>query len=188
LTTLIPATLRAHLLSCPDFAAEDETTQRRLALMLWMSLEPRRQHREYPGSATFAKAEMRAIWGSEKAMYAALVGKHFLVMQGSAWEGYTLAFQPTEEMLEALHRCLADPVLSDLLDADGQPVSRFPAAIDPFRAYSGTRAREWAGLRPASIVAINEAGLLGGSNPVMASDCRCAPSGITFPIETTRRP
>lgn len=158
--TLIPASLRAHLQSCADFAAEDATTQLRLALMLWMSLQPRRQHREYPGHATFSKEEMRAIWGSENAMYRALAGKHFHVFQRSNWDGYTLAFQPTQEMLEALHRCLADPLPSDLLDADLRPLHRFPKAIAPFRAYAATRATEWAGARPSNKVPINESELM----------------------------
>lgn len=152
--TFMPATLPACLRGCKDFAAEDQRTQHRLALMLWMSVDPGRQHREYAGCATFTKAEMRLIWGSESAMYKALAGKHFLVMQSSHLSGYTRAFKPTDEMLAGLNKCLADPTPCDLLGDDFRPIREFPVPIAPFRAYSRTRAREWQGVHPARTVQI----------------------------------
>lgn len=156
---IMPASLITYLRRCKDFAAEDEVTQRRLACMLWMALQPRRQHRRYPGMSSFSKGDIRRIWGSDATMRRVLKGKHFLVLEGDNLVGYTAAFQPSHEMLNAAQACLEDPEPDDFVDDEGVRLRRFPYAIDPRRAGSLTRSA-WPHIAPANRVDVDMDGLL----------------------------
>jgi hypothetical protein len=160
-SAFIPASLHRHLLSCADFAAEDAVTQHRLMVMLWKSLEPGRQHRDFPGMAAFTKIETRRIWGSDQRMRERLAGKHFIAFESDYWRSRTVAYQPTQEMLDGVFSCIADPQPTVLLDECGDQVRQFPTAIDPYTLNKRkTRATAWTNAQPANAVPVSADGLL----------------------------
>lgn len=158
--TLVPAKLISILGSVSsDFRAEKADTQFRLALMLWKCMEPRRQHMAWADMVSFTKAEIRRMWGSDERMRRTLAGKHFLALEHASGK-YTTAYQPSEEMMEALRLCVHDPSEGDLLDQRGRCLSRFPRAICSTRAGTTTRASAWSRVTPANAVPVDTVSLM----------------------------
>jgi hypothetical protein len=131
----LPSTFVQHLdKNIPGY--DREIMQIAVAQMLWMTLEPRRQHKYYRGAASFRVDEIKSLYGDIKTfknINRDPLARYFWVYRWNNGAGkigsYTNGYEPTPWMRDALENYLASPGSAHILNAQGKRIYKLPNAI-----------------------------------------------------------
>ena len=159
---MIPSSLIPFLEKCiPGF--DRETCQLPIAKMLWMTLDPVREHKHYIGAISISEKEIRSLFLGTAKKFNEInrnprqryfsVSEHKNNRKKS--ENVTKGFSPMPWMERALTLFLeSEPTPTELLNEKGQLIHKIPRAISSLDS-SGLNAIGWQGITVTNLIKVN---------------------------------